>query len=100
MAINPSTVFTKYLVNKRSPILFSCGIILSIIEMTLVCLFFLAIFNIVPKQGARNGIQNRTIIKSGFSRYSLSPILIQLKGLIEFIQTSMFTLIGFGSVVY
>ena len=68
--------------------------------MTLVCLFFLAIFKIVPKQGAKNGIQNRTIIKSGFSRCNLSPILIQLKGLIEFIQTSIFTLLGFGSVVY
>ena len=51
----------------------------------------------VPKQGPKKGIQNLTTIKSGFSFLNSLPILNQLKGLMELIQTLIFKLAGAGS---
>ena len=57
---------------------------LSAIATTLVCLFFLILLAIVPKQGPMNGIQNLITTISGLSFFILLPILNQLNGLTEF----------------
>ena len=88
----------KYFVKNESPHLFSCGIMLSTIAMILVCLFQCTIFKIVPKQGPKKGIQNLTIIKSGFSFFICQPTFIQLNGLMELIVALILIPIGAGSV--
>ena len=68
--------------------------------ITFVCLFDFTILEMVPKQGAKKGIQNRTINKSGRSCLILKPTRIQLNGLIELIPIFIMTSFGAGSFEY
>ena len=100
IAINPSTLFTKYCVKNVSPIRFSCGMILSKMEIILVCLLPFTILQIVPKQGAINGNQNFTTKTSGFCFLIFKPTFIQLNGLMEFTETCIVKFSGFGNDEY
>ncbi len=97
MVTKASQLFTKYRVNNLSPGLFSWGIILSAIQITLVC-FLLIKRKIVPRQGPMKGIQNRTMTSSGFFFFSFNPTSIQFKGLIELIRVRIVNSLGGGVV--
>src|SRR5688500_10675886 len=92
-------LFIKYLVNALSPGRFSCGLILSAMQIILVCLFFLTFLKIVPSAGPMKGNQYRTTIISGFNFRSLLPTLNQLSGLTELIAETILTPSGGGSFV-
>src|SRR5690606_18549134 len=90
----------KYRVNNLSPILFSCGITLSVKAIIFVFLFLPAILIMVPNAGAINGIQNLNKIISGASFFNSFPTDNQLKGLIEFILVRIFLNSGGGPSEY
>src|SRR5512136_2234599 len=80
----PSILFMKIPVRKRSPALFSWGMILSAIQITRVFLLLRMIRAKVLKQGDMNGIQYLKMTRSSVEFLSLIPVLIQLNGLMEF----------------
>src|SRR5688572_29266532 len=100
MVIKASTVFTKYLVKRESPNLFSWGTILSAMQTTLVCLFFFTLLRMVPKHGPINGSQYLTTIISGMIFFNSFPTFIQLKGLTELMETFISRSVGGSSVEY
>src|SRR5690606_33098059 len=100
IVIKASTGFKKYRVKAVSPGLFSCGMILSAIHTILVCLFFLTILSMVPRQGPMKGSQYLTTIMSGAIFFSSLPALYQLKGLMELMRTCIFSCAGGGSEEY
>ena len=79
---------------------FSCGMILSKMEIILVCLLLFTILHIVPKHGAINGNQNFVIKISGFCFLIFKPTFIQLNGLMEFTETFIIKSFGFGKEEY
>ena len=100
IVINASTGFKKNLVKATSPGLFSCGKILSAIQITFVCLFFFTLRRIVPRHGPMNGNQYLTTIISGFIVFNSLPTVIQLTGFTELIFTLIGIFSGGGSVEY
>ncbi len=56
--INPWHDFIKYFVKNLSPILFSCGITLSVNASTFIFELNLTSLPMVPNEGPKNGNQN------------------------------------------
>src|ERR1700690_2354393 len=100
MVINPSIAFKKYFVKVLSPGRFSCGKILSAMQIIFVCLFFFTLLKIVPRHGPIMGSQYLTIIISGLKFFNSFPTDNQLKGFTELIFILIEIFSGAGSVEY
>src|ERR1035438_692569 len=100
MTTKPSTLLMKYLAMRLSHGFLSCGRMLSMTEMTFVCLFPRMIRAMVPRQGAIYDIQYLMITISGLRFFISLPVFIQLNGLMEFTLMVIRRSAGAGSVEY